>query len=361
MTDAATEPSVLTEVAHGVGRLVLNRPRVLNVLDPEMIDVIRTALDAWRDHPEVRLVTIEGAGGRAFCAGGNVRLIRDNVLRGDEAASEAFFSAEYRVNRMIAEYPKPYVALIDGLSMGGGLGLSIHGSHRVVTEHAVMAMPETAIALFPDIGASYFLPRLPGRLGLYLALTGTRVSAGDAISTGLATHYVPRAALEALKAALAREGVAALAAHAHAPPESLLARDRATIDRCFAADDVRTILRALEAEGTEWARRTLETLRQMSPTSLCVTAELLKRGATMSLPDCLEMELRLTRGVIRHPDFAEGVRAQVVDKTRDPRWQPARVEDVSREAVLALFEGRSSPSRSRTASSHDHRGPTRTS
>ena len=339
MSETTTEPSVLTEVVHGIGRLVLNRPRVLNVLDPEMIAAIDTALSAWRDDPTVRLVTIEGAGGRAFCAGGNVRLIRDNVLRGDAAASEAFFAAEYRVNRMIAEYPKPYVALIDGLSMGGGLGLSIHGSHRVVTEHAVMAMPETAIALFPDIGASFFLSRLQGRLGLYLALTGARVSPGDAIYAGLATHYVPRASLEALKAALARDGIAALAAHAHPAPESLLARDRAAIDRCFAADDVLEILRALEAEDTDWARRTRETLRQMSPTSLCVTAELLRRGATMTLPECLAMELRLTRGVIRHPDFAEGVRAQVIDKTRDPRWRPPRVEDVSREAVLALFEG----------------------
>ena len=340
MNDAAAEPCVIAELAHGVGRLVLNKPRMLNALDPEMIAALATALETWRDDSAVRLVTIEGAGGRAFCAGGNVRLIRDNVLRGDAAASEAFFSSEYRVNRMIAEYPKPFVALIDGLSMGGGMGLSIHGAFRVVTEHAVMAMPETAIALFPDIGASHFLSRLPGRLGLYLALTGARVSPGDAIYSGLATHYVPRAALEALKPALGREGVAALAAHARTAPESLLARDRDAIDRCFAADDVPAILRALEAEGTEWAGRTLETLRQMSPTSLCVTTELLRRGATMSLPECLEMELRLTRGVIRHPDFAEGVRAQVVEKTRDPKWQPARVEDVSREAVLALFEGR---------------------
>lgn len=338
MTEVATEASVLTEVAHGVGRIVLNRPRVLNVLDTGMIAAIGRALTAWREDPAVRLVTIEGAGGRAFCAGGDVRRIRDNVLRGDAAASEAFFAAEYRVNRMIAEYPKPYVALIDGLSMGGGLGLSVHGSHRVVTEHAVLAMPETAIALFPDVGGSYFLPRLPGRLGLYLALTGARLGPGDAIYAGLATHYVPRAGLAALRAGLAREGVAALAAAAHPPPESLLARDREAIDRCFAADEVMAIIRALEAEGTEWARRTLATLRQMSPTSLCVTAELLRRGATMSLAACLEMELRLTRKVIVHPDFAEGVRAQLVDKTRDPKWQPSRLEEVSREAVLAMFE-----------------------
>ena len=146
MNDAAAEPSVIAEVAHGVGRLVLNKPRMLNALDPEMIAALATALETWRDDAAVRIVTIEGAGGRAFCAGGNVRLIRDNVLRGDAAASEAFFSSEYRVNRMIAEYPKPYVALIDGLSMGGGMGLSIHGAYRVVTEHAVMAMPESRLA-----------------------------------------------------------------------------------------------------------------------------------------------------------------------------------------------------------------------
>ncbi len=338
MTDAPADATVLTEVTGGVGRIVLNRPRALNALEPGMISAITAALEAWRDDPSVRLVTIEGAGGRAFCAGGDVRLIRDQVLRGDVAACEAFFSAEYRMNRMIAEYPKPYIALIDGLSMGGGLGVSVHGSARVVTEHAVMAMPETAIALFPDIGASYFLPRLPGRTGLYLALTGARVSAGDALYTGLATHFVPRAALESLKAALSRQGVAALAAHAHPPPESLLAADRSAIDQCFAPDSVPEILARLKARGDAWAAATLETLARMSPTSLCVTAELLRRGAGMSLAECLEMELRLTRRVILHPDFAEGVRAQVIDKTRDPRWRPATVDEVDQRAILAMFE-----------------------
>ncbi|MFQ3623800.1 MAG: enoyl-CoA hydratase/isomerase family protein [Acetobacteraceae bacterium] len=339
MTDAAAaDAPVLTEVAGGVGRIVLNRPRALNALEPGMIAAITAALERWRDDPAVHLVTIEGAGGRAFCAGGDVRMIRDNVLRGDAAASEAFFSAEYRMNRMIAEYPKPYVALIDGLSMGGGLGVSIHGSARVVTEHAVMAMPETAIALFPDIGASYFLPRLPGRIGLYLALTGARVSAGDALHAGLATHFVPRAALESLKAALSRQGVAALAAHAHPPPEGLLAADRPAIDSCFAPETVPEILESLEARGDAWAAATLETLGRMSPTSLCVTAELLRRGQGMSLADCLGMELRLTRRVIVHPDFAEGVRAQVIDKTRDPRWCPATVAEVDPGAILAMFD-----------------------
>lgn len=339
MSDAAlAEPTVLAEVSNGVGRLVLNRPKALNALDLGMIRLLTEALEAWRADPAVRLVTIEGAGGRAFCAGGDVRAIRAFVLAGELDAAEAFFASEYRLNRMIAEYPKPYVALIDGMSMGGGMGLSIHGSHRVVTEHAVMAMPETAIALFPDIGASYFLPRLPGRLGLYLALTGARVSPGDAIYARLATHHVPRAALESLKAGLARSGAAALEAHAHPPPEALLAQAREAIDDCFAPDTVPEILARLEARGDAWAKAQLETLARMSPTSLCVTAELLRRGATMTLAECLAMELKLTRKVIVHPDFAEGVRAQVVDKTRDPKWRPATVAEVDPAAILAMFD-----------------------
>ena len=340
MTDAAEEPTVLAEVAGGVGRLTLNRPRALNALDRGMIDRIAAALTAWRDDPAVRIVTIEGTGGRAFCAGGDVRAVRALALAGEAAEIEGFFVAEYAVNRMIAEYPKPYVALIDGISMGGGLGLSIHGSHRVVTEHAIMAMPETAIGLFPDIGATFFLPRLPGQSGMYLALTGARVSPGDAIHTGLATHFVPRAGLEALKAGLAREGIGALAALAAPPPESLLAADRPAIDRCFAGASVPAILAALEAEGTAWAKATLATLAAMSPTSLCVSFEAVRRGARMTLPECLAMELALTRGVTRHPDFAEGVRAQVVDKTRDPRWTPATVAEVDPADIEALFEGR---------------------
>ncbi|WP_144184569.1 enoyl-CoA hydratase/isomerase family protein [Elioraea rosea] len=340
MTDAPAEPTVLSEVTQGVGRLVLNRPRALNALDRGMIDAVSAALTAWRDDPAVALVTIEGAGGRAFCAGGDVRAVRTLALAGETEAIEEFFVAEYAVNRMIAEYPKPYVALIDGISMGGGLGLSIHGSHRVVTEHAVMAMPETAIALFPDIGATYFLPRLPGQTGMYLALTGARVSPGDAIHTGLATHYVPRGALESLKAGLGREGIDAVARHAAPPPESLFAAEREAIDRCFAGPSVAAILAALEAEGSDWAKATHATLLQMSPTSLWVSFEAIRRGASMTLAECLAMELALTRGVTRHPDFAEGVRAQVIDKTRDPRWTPASVEAVDPADIAALFAGR---------------------
>jgi enoyl-CoA hydratase/carnithine racemase len=339
MTDAV-EPTVLAEVAHGVGRIVLNRPRALNALDLPMIHSIAEALRRFAADPAVRLVTIEGAGGRAFCAGGDVRAIRANSLSGDFAASEAFFANEYEVNRAIAEFPKPYVALIDGISMGGGLGLSIHGRHRVVTEHAVMAMPETMIALFPDIGASHFMPRLPDRIGIWAALASARLGHGDCLAAGLATHFVPRAGMTALAEALRQEGVAALdRLDLRPPPETLDGATRAAITRCFAAWSVPEIMAALDREGTDWAQAQIAALRAASPTSLFVSLEVMRRGERSTLAQALETELRLTRSVTRHPDFLEGVRAQVVDKTRDPRWQPPTIEQVDPAVIQAMFGG----------------------
>ncbi len=339
MTDAA-EPTVLAAIDRGVGRIVLDRPRALNALDLAMIRALAEALARFAADPAVRLVTIEGRGGRAFCAGGDVRAIRANTLAGDFAASEAFFAGEYGVNLAIAEFPKPFVALIDGLSMGGGMGLSIHGSHRVVTEAAVMAMPETAIALFPDIGASWFMPKLPDRIGIWAALTGARLGPGDCLAAGLATHFVPRDGLAALSEALTRDGIAAMAAHARPrPPETLDAARRAAIARCFAPDSIPAIVAALEAEASEWAKGQLEALRAASPTSLFVSLEVMRRNAGASLAEALQTELRLTRSVTRHPDFLEGVRAQVVDKTRDPKWQPPTIEMVDPAAIQAMFRG----------------------
>lgn len=324
----------------GVGRIVLDRPKALNALDLPMIRAIGTVLERFRADPAVRLVTIEGAGGRAFCAGGDVRLIRANTLAGDFAASEAFFAAEYAVNQAIAEFPKPFVALIDGISMGGGMGLSIHGSHRVVSEHAVMAMPETTIALFPDIGASWFMPRLPGCIGIWAALVSARLGPGDCLAAGLATHFVPRAGLAELAGALARHGIAALASRTAGPaPETLDAPTRAAIARCFGKESVPAIVAALEAEDTDWARAQLAALRAASPTSLFVSLEVMRRGAAATLRQALVTELALTRSVTRHPDFLEGVRAQVVEKTRDPKWQPPTIEAVDPAAIARMFAG----------------------
>ncbi|WP_309139457.1 enoyl-CoA hydratase/isomerase family protein [Siccirubricoccus sp. G192] len=242
------------------------------------------------------------------------------------------------MNRGIAHFGKPWISLIDGVCMGGGIGVSIHGAPRVVTEHAMLAMPETAIALFPDVGTSWNLPRLPGAIGNWLALTGARLRGADAVHAGLATHYVLRERLPALRQALLAGDAGVVTRFAEPLPEAGFALHRAAIDRCFSRDSVLGIIQALEAEGTAWAAEQVAILRRMSPTSLCVSLELLRRGAGATLDECLEMELALTRVVVnRHPDFREGVRSVLVDKDGAPNWSPARLEDVDPAAIRAMF------------------------
>jgi len=337
------EPGVTARVEGRAGSIRMNRPRALNALDQGMIDRLTEEAARFRDDPGVDLVILEGEGDRAFCAGGDVRAIRDAALAGDAATIERFFAAEYALNRAIAEFPKPWISLIDGVCMGGGIGVSVHGSHRVVTEHALLAMPETAIALFPDVGTSHVLPRLPGARGAtgrWLALTGARLRGAEAVEAGLATHHVPRARLPALRAALLEGDAGAVAHHAAAVPPGRVAAERAAVERAFAPDDLASIMAVLAAEGTPWADEQAAVLRRVSPTSLAVTLELLRRGATMSLPDCLATELSLTRAVTRHPDFAEGVRAVLVDKDNAPRWSPATMAELDPDAVRAMFDRR---------------------
>ncbi len=261
----------------------------------------------------------EATGDRAFCAGGDIRTLRDWVLAGECAPVEAFFAREYALNRAIARFPKPYVALIDGVCMGGGIGLSVHGAVRVVTEHASLAMPETQIGFFPDVGASFVLPRLRGDYGLYLGLTGARVSGPDAVWLGLATHFVPRARARGLADAMAEDGIAPLAGAAEPPPLVELATIRQSV-ALFAAPSLETIFASLDRAGTDWARDTLSTLRAASPFALRETFELVRAGAGRTLEQCQDAELALALRMVRHPDFAEGVRAMVVDKDRNPRW-----------------------------------------
>jgi enoyl-CoA hydratase len=325
-----------------VGRILLNRPKALNALDMAMIRACADSLRTWREEPHVHAVVIEGAGDRAFCAGGDIRALRDQQVAGDRAAVDVFFTEEYALNLMIATYPKPYVALIDGICMGGGIGLSVHAPYRVATEHAAFAMPETAIGFFPDIGATYFLPRLPGQLGLYLGLTGLRATGGDAVHAGLATHFVPRARIAELSTALARDGVAALPAFAEPPPAFSLAEHLEQIDHCFSAETVAGIVARLEAitnaAGGQWAEPALKALRTVSPSALHWTLLALRRGGNLTLSQALDAEFRLTRTTMAHPDFAEGVRAMVVDKDRKPAWQPPLIEAVDPAAIAALFD-----------------------
>jgi enoyl-CoA hydratase len=317
-----TEAGVITQIQGRTGHILLNRPRALNALDLDMIRAMTAALLAWRDDPHVHAVVVEGAGERAFCAGGDIRAVRDAALAGDAALIRDFFTEEYALNALIAAYPKPYVALIDGFCMGGGIGVSVHGAMRVATEAAQFAMPETAIALFPDVGATYVLPRLPGQLGMYVGLTGVRLVGADAVHAGLATHYVLRAALASLRVDLAQSGVAKVAAYAEALPAFTLAPHREAIDRCFGRESVEAIAQALAAEGTQWAAETLAVLQKMSPSSLRWSFDIIRAGADRTLLDCLSAELALVQRVTRHPDFAEGVRAMVVEKDRNPIWGP---------------------------------------
>ena len=321
-----------------VGRIRLNRPKALNALDLDMIRAIAAVLREWSEIPSVHAVVIEGEGDRAFCAGGDIRAIRQNQLEGRKDDVETFFREEYALNLMIATYPKPFVALVDGICMGGGIGVSVHGTTRVASEHALFAMPETAIGFFPDVGTTYILPRLPGALGIYIALTGARVQGADSVHAGLATHFVPRAKLADLSAALTRDGVAAVAVHAAPLPDFSLAPVRPVIDYAFAADSVPEIIARLEQDGGEFARDTVETLRKMSPTALVWSLHLFHQGAERMLAECLQAELRASRTVAAGHEFIEGVRAMVVDKDRAPKWQPARIEDVDRAATEAMVD-----------------------
>ncbi|MFJ9908240.1 enoyl-CoA hydratase/isomerase family protein [Streptomyces sp. NPDC101152] len=325
MTDTAAD-EVLADVRRGVGRILLNRPKALNALTTGMVAAIDRVLAAW-EHRPLSAVVLASTSPKAFCAGGDIRTIREYSLAGDAEASERFFSSEYRLNARIAEYPVPVVSLIDGLCMGGGLGLSVHGGFRVVTERAVLAMPETGIGFFPDIGASYFLPRLPGSIGMYLGLTGHRLDAADALYTGLATHFVPADGLDTVGDALADHpgepvDVVLNRLAGHSPvAESGLAQARADVDRAFGAPSLGEIDKRLRHIGTPWAATASAALESASPQSLEITHALLAGGRQRTLRECLAAELALTRTTIRTPDFLEGVRAAVVDKDRTPRWQ----------------------------------------
>lgn len=342
---------VRAEVVGEAGLVTLNRPRALNALSLDMIRALAATLLAWRSDRRVRLVAIRGAGKEgpfgAFCAGGDIRFFHQVAQKGDPRL-EDFFTEEYTLNHLIHTYPKPYVACLDGIVMGGGMGISGHGggnSLRIVTERTKMAMPETNIGLFPDVGGGWFLARCPGRIGEYLALTGILFGAGGARTAGLADGMLPSAELPALWERLGREGLGALtdlraALRANAPEDADLAPHRAEIDRFFALPTVQDIVAALEADASPWAARTAADLRKRSPLMLHVTLEQLRRARTMTLAQ----DLRMERDMVRHcfhlrekSETLEGIRALAVDKDHAPKWGPARIEDVTPEMVEAFF------------------------
>lgn len=333
---------------HGsVGRIVLNRPKALNALTTPMIEELHHCLDQWSAEPGSVLVIQSGCA-KAFCAGGDIRAIRQNTVEGRQGDSVAFFSAEYQLNARLAELTTPIVALIDGICMGGGLGLSVHGTFRVLTERAVLAMPETSIGFFPDVGASYFLSRLPGALGTYIGLTGYRLDAADAVYAGLATHLVSDTA--AVTYALDQRdlsvdevlrAMAPSTAPGHQGPSGLAAH-RAMIDYCFGAASIDEICSRLTQVGGPWADETRATLDAVSPLSLEVTLAAIAAGKQQSLRDCLAMELQVATHLIQTHDFVEGVRAMLVDKDRSPSWAAAGEQRFD-YAAAGLWNRRTTP------------------
>ncbi len=334
-----SEPEILFSTTDGIGRIVLNRPKALNALTATQAVAMNEVLERWADDPAVRRVVIEGAGDKAFCAGGDIRALYNANLAGDRAFVRDFYGTEYRLNRRVKHYPKPYIAFQDGITMGGGVGVSVHGTARVATERTMFAMPETAIGFFPDVGGTYFLPRCPGQIGLYLALSGHRLKAADAVYAGIATHYVPSGELDALRAALGQGGdpAAVLNEFHRDPGPAPLAEHREVIDRCFGGESVRAVLDALAAEPGEWAARTQADLQARSPSSLELTFRQVRRGADLDFDACMVLEYRMAMRVAFSHDFREGVRATIIEKGQTPAWEPADLDGVDAAAIEGMF------------------------
>ena len=334
------EPEVLTRVASGVGNITLNRPKALHALNRDMCETMTGALLAWREDDAVKSVLIDHSGERGFCAGGDIRMIAESGA-GDASEARAFFDVEYKLNHLLFDYPKPVTAIVDGIVMGGGVGISEPAEVRIATERTTYAMPETGIGLFPDVGGGWFLSRMPGETGTWLALTGARLKAADTVFLGIHSHYLPSDALEAFRAILAVDPAhpADVADGLEADPgEAPVEGKIEAIDRLFAFDTVEAIFAALQADGSEWALSQLATLKTKSPQSLKVTLRQLRIGRTLdSFADNMAMEYALGGRVVRTHDFQEGVRAVIVDKDNTPNWKPATLEGVSEDAVEGLF------------------------
>lgn len=320
---------VFTEIENGFGVITLNRPETLNAIDVGMVRLIAVALENWRDHPDVEAVVFRSAVPRAFCAGGDVKLIRSLSIGRRYRECETFFSEEYDLNAKLNDYTKPRVSLINGLCMGGGVGLSIYGDYRVVCANSRISMPETRIGFFPDVGGSWFLPRMRGGVGMYLALSGRSLVGRDAAYAGFATHYVDAGVFDGLFPRLIAAGPAKLHAVLGEPLSCAaadLANHRMLIDDVFAEDSVQKILETLRRRGDEWATGVVGDIEKCSPTSLLTTFDLLSSTNELSLRDSLNRELVLTRTVIRDADFNEGVRAVLIDK-ETPAWNPASLAE----------------------------------
>lgn len=327
------------------GLVTLNRPKALNAVTHDMVRALRQQLDAWLDDGAVTRVIVMASGERAFSAGGDIRALYDQGRAGKQAEALQFFAEEYSLNNFIKRYPKPYVSLIDGIVMGGGVGISIHGSHRVAGDRYQFAMPEVGIGFFPDVGATWALPRLPGKTGAYLALTGERLKTADGVAAGAATHHVRSDRFADLRDALcgAVPVDAVLAAFAEPAAGGEVTQLRPAFDRLFAPATVEEIVAGLGREAgsgaahAAWAKKTVDAIRTKSPLSLKIALEQMKRGAECAFDECMRMEYRIVSRVVYGHDLYEGVRAVIVDKDNAPHWQPASIEAVSETDVARHF------------------------
>lgn len=349
LAEAAAEPTVLVSTSGGLGRLTLNRPRAINALNLGMVEQLHAALDSWEQDTEVDVVLLDGAGERGLCAGGDVRGLAEQVTSGRAEDAGVFFRAEYAINARIAEYPKPFVAFADGITMGGGIGVAGHAAIRIVTERSQLAMPETRIGFTPDVGGTWLLAHAPGRLGEYLGLTGAVMDASDAIYAGFADHYVPHENLDAVRDALETRAdpsspTELVLLFDETPAPSKLIGAREWIDDAFAADTVAEIVERLRARPEPEASATADLLGELSPTGLAVTLAAIRRARELpGLRDALDQEYGLVMWfATTQPDLPEGIRAQVIDKDRTPNWQPATLADLQgdvAETALAYRPG----------------------
>jgi enoyl-CoA hydratase len=331
---------LLHKVQGGIGWITLNRPKALNALSLDMIRGLAQLLKEWETDSSVHTIFIQGAGEKAFCSGGDIRLVYEAKRKGDLETCDTFFREEYTLNAYIHNYSKPYIALIDGIAMGGGLGVSVNGDHRLVTERALLAMPETGIGFFPDVGATTFLNNAPGTAGLYLGLTGTRLKAEDAQWTGLATHFLPSSALspfiEDLRKGKPLEN--ALSIYGQTPQErGFLEHHSEMIETHFNKSSLKEIIESLAEDLSPFAQNTYNTLMSKSPTSLAVVFHQLKEGKALSFTARMELEFRLSQHFMEGHDFLEGVRAVLIDKDHLPHWKPARLEDLKDQDIDIYF------------------------
>lgn len=339
-----SEPEIIARKTGQIGRITLNRPRALNALTHGMCLSMIEALETWREDDAVKAVVVDGAGEKGFCAGGDILQLHNSGKAGDDRAW-LFWRDEYRLNTLIHEYPKPYVAMIDGITMGGGVGVSVHGSHRVAGDRTVFAMPETGIGFHPDVGGAWFLPRLAGEIGIWMGLTGARLKAPDCVAAGLATHYCPSSQTTALIEALERADLTdeerlevLLEEFSGDPGDSELAHTRGLIDAAFAGDRLEAIVERIEGAGDAWSKRQAATLSAKSPTSLKLTLACLRRGAELAFRDVMRQDLRASSWCLAGHDFYEGVRAVIIDKDQAPKWSPATIAAVDDAAIGRAFE-----------------------